>query len=260
MPVRTSITQLIDGSGNNFHAKVARWFHANDWHTVVSPYYMDQGQSKARELDLVVEKLWPIRDVFGQPEGDVVVRLFVECKFVASEAVFWFAPKDTEAAKKLVCRSGSFSENNMYTERHHYLAKSPNVAKLFASNNTRTSENEPFFKALNQALNATVAMRGKSPAHPAIAGRRGGTLVMLEFPVVVCSAFDQLYAVDFLAESDPTPIRENFQLEVQYAYLDRGGNQHDDYFLLDFVEFSQLGTFESAVGEGAKAAAYLARH
>jgi hypothetical protein len=219
---------------------------------------MDQGQSKARELDLVVEKLWPIRADFGQPEGDVVVRLFVECKFVASEAVFWFAPKDADAANKLVCSSGAFRENNTYTQRHHYLAKSPTVAKLFASNNSRTSENEPFFKALNQALNATVAMRGKSPSHPSIAARRGGTLVMLEFPVVVCSSFDQLYAVDFLAESDPTPIRENFQLEVQYAFLDWSGNQHEDYFLLDFVEFSQLGAFENAVGEDAKAAAFFA--
>lgn len=51
MSVPKSVTELVKGSGNNFHSKVARWFQANDWHTVVSPYYMDQTQAKARELD-----------------------------------------------------------------------------------------------------------------------------------------------------------------------------------------------------------------
>ncbi|MFM9887382.1 MAG: hypothetical protein ACKVQT_30510, partial [Burkholderiales bacterium] len=161
MPAPASVTQLIEGSGNNFHAKVARWFHSQGWHIVVSPYYMDQVQSRAREIDLTAEKLWPIRGDFGRHHGDVVVRLFVECKYVASEAVFWFAKKNVSAAKKLVCRSGAFQENHPYTNEHHYLATNPSVAKLFASNNIRGQENEPFYKALNQALNATVSMRSK---------------------------------------------------------------------------------------------------
>ena len=259
-PTPTTVTQLIEGSGNNFHAKVARWFHANDWHTVVSPYYMDQTQDKARELDLVVEKLWPIGGAFGQHLGDVVVRLFVECKFVAAEAVFWFAPKNSDAATSLVCRLGPFRANNAYTFKHHYMAKSPTVAKLFASSNAKAQENEPFYKALNQALNATVAMRSQSPSHPSLVGRRQGKVVTLNYPVVVCSSFAQLYAVDFLADSEPAAIRENFQLEVQYAFHDRSGTQRDEYFLLDFVEFDQLTKFETAVAEGAAAGAYLASH
>ena len=59
---------------------------------------MDQTQNKAREIDLVAEKLWPVMDHWGQPMGDVAVRLFVECKFIPSYSVFWFADKDTEAA------------------------------------------------------------------------------------------------------------------------------------------------------------------
>jgi hypothetical protein len=98
MSTPITVTQLIQGSGNNFHAKVARWFELNKWHTTVSPYYMDQTQGKARELDLVVEKLWPIRNSLDQLIGHIVVRLFVECKFVAAESVFWFAPKNSKAA------------------------------------------------------------------------------------------------------------------------------------------------------------------
>lgn len=258
MPTPTTVTQLIEGSGNSFHAKVARWFHANGWHTVISPYYMDQTQAKARELDLVVEKLWPIRGVFDKLQGDVVVRLFVECKFVAAEAVFWFAPKNSDAAKRLVCGLGPFPEGNAYTLKHHYITKSPNVAKLFASSNAKAQENEPFYKALNQALSATVAMRSQSPSHPSLVGRRHGKVVTLNYPVIVCSSFAQLYAVDFLAESEPTAIQENFQLEVQYAFHDRGGNQSDEYFLLDFAEFDQLAKLEADIAEGATAGAYLA--
>ncbi len=258
MSIPQTVTELVQGSGNNFHAKVARWFAANGWHTIVSPYYMDQTQVKARELDLVAEKLWPIRNVFGEPEGNVLVRLFVECKFVASEAAFWFAPKDVNSATALVCGMGPFRPDNAYTAKHHYLSKCPQVAKLFASSNTKAQENEPFFKALNQALNATVAMKSKSPSHPSLEGRRWGTKVTLDYPVVVCSSFSQLYAVDFLKESDPVRIDENFQMEIQYAFLDKAGNQRDEYFLLDFVEFNQLVTYEADLGAGAKAAAYLA--
>lgn len=258
MPAPDSVKRLIAGSGNNFHAKVARWLQSNGWHTVVSPYYMDQAQSKAREIDLVAEKLWPITDSLGNREGAVLVRLFVECKFVASESVFWFAPKNSDAAKALVCSFGPFQENNLYTEKHHYLSRCPTVAKLFASGNDRAPENDPFFKALNQALNATVAMRGQSPSHPSLSGRHRGKLVMLEYPVVVCSSFDQLYATDFFNEAEPTPIRDPFQMEVQYAFLDRAGHQRNDYFLLDFTSFEQLPAYESALADGAKAAAYLA--
>ena len=78
------------------------------------------------------------------------------------------------------------------------------------------------------------------------------------YPVVVCSSFDRIYAVDFNADSDPEPIHENFQLEVRYAYVDRHESQRNDYFLLDFVAFDKLAEFEKAIDAGASAAAFLA--
>ncbi|HEX20472.1 MAG TPA: hypothetical protein ENG78_06610, partial [Acidiferrobacteraceae bacterium] len=123
---------------------------------------MDQTQAKAREIDLVAEKTWPSFDSFGHPVGNVAVRLFVECKYVPSYAVFWFADKDTKAAKELVCSSGPFRDNNMYTDKHHYLSQSPRVAKLFTSSPGKAAENEPFYKALNQVLNGMVSLRGRA--------------------------------------------------------------------------------------------------
>ena len=258
MGVPDEVSDLVRNSGNNFHAKVARWLSGNDWHVVVSPYYLDQTQNKAREIDLIAEKLWPVKNVFGRPMDDVAMRLFIECKFVPSHTVFWFADKDQDSAQDLVCASGSFRADNMYTKRHHYLAHSSKVAKLFATSASKAQENEPFYKALNQALNAMVSMRGQPVSIPALKRSGKTPRVIIELPVVVCSSFDQIYSVDFHTESNPELIKDNFQLEVRYAYIDRYNNQRDDYFLLDFVEFSQLEKFAKGIDEDAKVAAFFA--
>lgn len=258
MTVPEGVAKILERSGNNFHAKVARWLVDNGWHVVVSPYYMDQSHGKAREIDLVAEKLWPINGSFGRPVGDLAVRLFIECKYVPSEAVFWFADKNLNAAEDLVCRSSSFRPDNSYTERHHYLSKSRRVAKLFASSNSKAMENEPFYKALNQVLNGMVSLSGQPVSVPELKERRRSAKMILEFPVVVCSSFSSVYAVDFDRDSSPEQIADNFQLEVQYAYLDRNQNSRDDYFLLDFVEFERLSEFMEAINRDAQAAAYLA--
>lgn len=81
--------------------------------------------------------------------------------------------------------------------------------------------------------------------------------MLIEFPVVVCSSFDSIYSVDFYAESEPERVAENFQLEVRYAYIDRNENRRDEYFLLDFVEFSQLEKFAKTIDEDAKLAVFF---
>lgn len=259
MPAPEAILKLVQNSGNSFHSKVARSLVDLGWHVVVSPYYLDQTQGKAREIDLIAEKIWPFFDNFGRPAGDIAVRLFIECKYVPSYAVFWFADKDKKAAKDLVCRGSPFREDNTYTDKHHYLTHSPRVAKLFASAGSRTGENEPFYKALNQALNGMVSLRGQALSLPEIKrSRQSYPSVILEFPVVVCNSFSSIYSANFDNDSEPTPLTENFQLEVQYAYADRQQNQRDEYFLLDFIEFDQMAQFMELIEEDATSAAYLA--
>jgi hypothetical protein len=258
MAVPDEVNKLVKNSGNNFHAKVARWFSENDWHVLVSPYYMDQTQNKAREIDLIAERAWPVYNAFQQLVDYVAVRLFIECKYVSTHSVFWFAEKDHESAKKLVCTYGHFRENNVYTMKHHYLSQSHKVAKLFATNADKALENEPFYKALNQALNAMVSMGGPPVSIPVLKSSKRVPRVILEFPVVVCSSFDKIYSVDFFTDSQPEPIKDNFQLEVRYAYIDKRNNQRDDYFLLDFVEFNQLEKLAKAIDEDAKVAAIFA--
>jgi hypothetical protein len=178
---------------------------------------------------------------------------------MASETVFWLSPKNLDAARKMVCTNSPFRQDNTFTDKHHYLTFSPKVAKLFASNTGKSPDNDPFYKALNQSLSAAVTMEGNLPSHPELSGKNWrGKVVMLEFPVIVCSSFAQMYSVDFLAESVPTAVKDNFQLEVQYAYLDRHGRQRDNYFLIDVVEMEQLEKLEAGLVEDVNAAAYLA--
>ena len=202
--------------------------------------------------------MWTTTDSFGRSKGYVAVRLFIECKFIATDAVFWFADKDREAAQALVCATHPFRPSNSYTSEHHYLSQSARVAKLFASAGSKASENEPFYKALNQSLNALVSMRGRPLKIKDQRNREVTPVAVLECPVVVCSSFERLYGVDFLKESSPVRIADNFQLEVQYAYVDARGTPRDDYFLLDFVERDRLEEFCKAVDASASAAAQLA--
>lgn len=258
MATPIEVTELIQNSGNNFHAKVARWLAENGWHVVVSPYYMDQTQNKAREIDLVAEKLWPVNGRFGNTVNDIAVRLYIECKFVSSHSVFWFADKDRASALELVCASQPYQAGNSYTKKHHYLSQSPRVAKVFATSNSKAPENEPFYKALNQSLNAMVSMRGQSVSIPSLKDSQRPPKALIVFPVVVCSSFDKIYSLDFYSDSQPEPVRDNFQLEVRYAYIDRREKQQDDFFLLDFVDFNKFKEFSEVIDEDAKAAAFLA--
>lgn len=56
-----------------------------------------------------------------------------------------------------------------------------------------------------------------------------------------------MYSVDFYKESQPEPIKSNFQLEVRYAYTDMYDHHFDEYLLLDFVEFQKLSEFIKAI-------------
>jgi hypothetical protein len=256
MTIPSEIQDLIDGSGNNFHAKVAQWFVADGWDIQISPYYLDQTQQKAREIDLVAEKPWPYKNGFGQHEGYILVRLYVECKFVPSHAVFWFAEKSKRDAAELVNSFPGFTLENSYSAEHHYLAQSARVAKLFTSSQTKQQESDLFYKALNQILSAYVAFRGQSLDFSNRKKKLHGNVLSLTYPVVVCSTFDKLFAADFLGKIKTTPQEENFQLEVRYAYGD-SQNQRNEYFLVDFVSYDNLKPFTNALENDVNAAITL---
>jgi hypothetical protein len=158
------------------------------------------------------------------------------------------AERDREAAKNLVCKGDPALVRNTLVEKHHYLNSSPKVAKLFASTKGNSTENDLFYKALNQALNAMISMENHPTAVAELKSSGAPVFDVINFPVVVCNSFEKMFSTDFQRDLQPQAIQENFQLEVLYAYIDARQKPQNKYFLLDFVEFSELDEFHTAIG------------
>ena len=94
---------------------------SKNWTVLISPYYNDNISSKPREIDLIAEKAFPIKDVFRDIFGTVNVKLFIECKYVSQTTVFWFYNKDKQKAEELIIQTTPLPKNNAYTGEHHYL-------------------------------------------------------------------------------------------------------------------------------------------
>ncbi len=133
------------------------------------------------------------------------------------------------------------------------------MAKIFASSKSKQPENEPFYKALNQVLNAMVSLRERKLVSPVLNHKNPEWRVeLLEFPVVICSSFDQIYATDFYDESSAEPVKENYQLEVSYAYVDSRQMSRNEHFLIDFVELEKLPDFIEMLKNDAQLMAFFA--
>lgn len=234
------VKDIIANSGNNFHCKVFDYLKENGWTVLISPYYNDNITDKPREIDLIAEKAFAFQTMWGDFAGNVNIKLFIECKYIPQKIVFWFHDKDRAKAKELVVDNTPLPENNIYTEKHHYLADSDYVAKLFADERKQRAENELIYKSLNQSLNAMVYYRDSDSIIPESSRYTKATV---NYPVIICNNFDNFYRVNIGSTDDPVNITPNFQLEVNYAYVDSSRNHNNEYFLIDIVSFDKLDDF-----------------
>ncbi len=237
------VKAIIAQSGNTFHCKVLQYLQNKDWTVLISPYYNDNVSSKPREIDLIAEKAFDAKDSFGKFFGTVNVKLFVECKYISQKTVFWFHDKDKQKAEELVTQTTPLRTDNISTAKHHYLCESDRVAKLFSDERKKSAESEIFYKALNQSLNAMVYYRDRESIIKIPKGRRSYTLKTVNYPIIVCNSFDKLYRVEIDKDVDPVNITENFQLEVNYAYMTSNGNNINEYFLIDILNFDLFDDF-----------------
>lgn len=241
------IEAFASESGNNFHCSVVNAVKGDAWNVLISPYYMDAATDKPRELDLIAEKFWVHNSCLGAKNGAIVLKLFIECKYIAQPTVFWFGKKDTSAATEWLITNTPLRKDNIFTQQHHYLASCPKVAKLFASMNKPNIENEAMYKALNQSLNALIYLRGRESLNSDLQSGRIQKLAEVEMPVIVCNSFSEFYEVGMDSPGTPKQIDDNFQLEVKYAYIDRRGNRQSEYFLIDVVAFDKLAGYFSTL-------------
>ncbi|MFA5925606.1 MAG: hypothetical protein WC831_01620 [Parcubacteria group bacterium] len=229
------IEKLIKESGNNFHYQVVNFLREKAWTVLVSPYYNDSLSDKSKEIDIVAEKIINIKDkVFGTTFGQLKIRFFIECKYINNDIAFWFDERDKNKARELVIKSTPLKENNSFTDKHHYLVDQP-VAKLFSSN---ANKEDVIYKALSQSLNSMIYFEGNR----IIVGEdfRSENYYTIKYPIILCNGFSKFYKVE---GSDYSPIDYNFQLEVNYAYLDKNKNSRNDYHLIDIIDFNKLDNF-----------------
>jgi hypothetical protein len=183
------------------------------------------------------------------------MKLFVECKYIPENIVFWFDDRDSIAAHEWIVRNTPLPKlPNQYTEKHHYITADQKVAKLFATRGTRDTDREVIYKALNQALHSMVYLRRKGTIVPANS-RSGSPSRSVELPVIVVNSFDQVFRVDMTNLSNVAQVDTNFQLEVNYAYLDFSGKEQSEYFLIDVVALDHLDQFFAALVADAEAMA-----
>lgn len=237
------VQSIISNSGNAFHCNVLKYMRKKGWTVLISPYYNDNISSKPREIDLIAEKAFKIKEGFGGFKGTLNVKLFIECKYISQKTVFWFHHKDKQKAEDMVIRTTALPRNNTYTQKHHYLEGNDFVAKLFADERKASTENEIFYKALNQSLNAMVYYRDRKSIIQFPVGQDKYIKKIINYPVIICNSFDNLYAVDIESDDDPYNIDKNFQLEVNYAYIDSNRNNKEEYFLIDIINFDLIHDF-----------------
>lgn len=234
--------EIIANSGNGFHSKVVNLLRELKWNVLVSPYYSDNFTDKPRELDIIAEKKFDVSTVRGWL-GTLSVRVFIECKYINSDTVFWLDNKDkNRATERIMSDTGMRKDYDVGIEEHHYYSDSL-VAKLFSSNG-RGEDNEPINKAINQNLNALIYYRNRYDLMPEERARQNQVLRYISYPLIVVNSYDRFFNTKMSDNTSTSEtVVEPFQLEVNYAYVDREKKGRNEYFLIDVVCIDKLKDF-----------------
>jgi len=235
---KSKAREIIASSGHSFHVRIIQLLRNLRWEVLVSPYYNDSFTEKPREIDIIAQKPFPIHEITNEVLEIIYVRLFIECKYITEETIFWFDHRNESEARKKVFSMTRLDPRNFTDSGHHYLSTA-NVAKLFASEKKRGEESEPIAKAINQVLNGLIYHREDSdlfPQHSGYAHRK----TILPYPLVVCNSFDKLFSVSISdAENIIGKIKDPFQLEVNYAYKE-AARSRNEFFLIDVIDENHL--------------------
>jgi len=237
----SSITfeELLVASGNSLHYRVVNALRARGWDVLVSPFYRDGFSDKPREIDIVAQKLYPfaVDNVAGA--GQVVVRLFIECKYVNTKTIFWFDEKDKVRAASFLAKYGSVKDYPGLARLHYHTTDE--VAKLFNTENDRARE-DWVFGAINQSLNSLIANR--SAIH--MFGYQVKFRDLFNYPLVVVNSFESIRSVDQKSPGVINEIKDPFLVEINYVTPDVSGKDSNEYFLIDFLSEQNLDDFLNA--------------
>ena len=237
------LKELIEKNGNNFHYRVVNFLRKREWEVLVSPYYNDNMTNKPREIDIIAEKSFEVIDWSGRIIATLNIKFFIECKHIDKETVFWFDNKNKEKAIERIAASTPL-EHPDTINNHHYL-NNDEVAKLFNSaKGKNSSDNEVIYKAISQSLNSMIYYKS---AGSIISKQKNRTMnveqTIINYPLILCNNFNKFYKVDSGKDEGCSKINDNFQLEVNYAYLNEDRTSKNEYFLIDVIDFEKFDLF-----------------
>jgi len=239
---------LVESSGMITHFKATSILRKKDWKVLISPYYHDSISDSIRETDLIGEKQFYSAEISSHSSVQLNLQLFLECKYIKNEIVFWFDEINKDKAivnleKETDLRIAYNRSGDVTVDTFHYLSKNV-AAKLFSTN---SNKEDVVYKAMNQCLHSQIEYRkkGKMPILNKFFEHRETLSKIVQYPVIVCENFENLFEVKFdeNGKFSTENLMDHFLLETNYR---------DDYFLIDVVDINFLETFLISLEKEAK--------
>jgi hypothetical protein len=250
----------VDENGNDFHYQVADFFETKGWSVNRSPYYIDLRTQKSREIDIIAQKKWPVIEKFRQKSAGILVRLFIECKWILPSVSlhFNFIDNNKDLAERLARNNNILRERNHpppLTDMskdppriHHYLQQNE-VARNCACVLSKGGNKDIFYEAWDQALHALIYYKNQLQQQrwvPVDVDFNDEPIYTIDYPVVVFNSFNTFHKRDWNSQTS-TPMMDNFLWSVEYSYSETSRNQEQirrrEDFLVDITSFPTLENF-----------------
>jgi hypothetical protein len=230
--VKDKIQKIIEKSGHNFHLQVSDLLREAGWGVVDSPYYNDPDRDKAREIDIIATKEYIVSDdaFFNKNKEKMIIKLFIDCKYVKSPLVFWFKNKNKEKAIELAKDNPILEDKeDCYLngrEKHHY-SEGGEVAWQWSQENQ-----DIIADAQHKALKALIFYSEHQETE----------YYEIRYPMIVVNDFTNFARLE-KEQGSYSEIKDNFQIEVNYSYKNKEKEDITKYFLIDVVSYKLLNNF-----------------
>ena len=243
---------LVENSGMLTHLKTVACLKKNEWSVNISSYYYDNVADLVKEIDIIAEKQFNSAEFGWHSTAPLNVQLFIECKYINKEIVFWFdtvnkdkAMEKIEEETGLQVLDGDRVSADITANQFHYL-QVEKVAKLFSTN----SNNEDLvYKAISQCLRAQVYYEqfANAPIANEFNDRQETSTAIMRYPVVICDNYKNLKEVEVDTETSKFTVKDisdPFLLETNYVYFNKTKSAtKDSHFLIDFINLDKFEPF-----------------
>ncbi len=264
--MKKELKESIEKSGNKLHLETAAILEKNEWNVDLSSYYYDDTQRKPREIDIIADKDFSIKNE-GKEVGKFKLFLFIECKYLKSDIGFIMRENNRKQAEEAMIFSEINKDKNLFSYlegmhdygsnkfTHHYL-KDEFVGKLY---NTTSEDENKIFNALTQPIKSLIFFQESLyKMEPEV-----GVKKAIYYPLVVYSGIDGIYPIEEYDNLNDLKTKEGVIFALNYSYKSPTKTKTvygaqvpiltTQPFYIDFVKKDALGRFLSnVIGQEAK--------